>query len=251
MAQRLAPGNAARKTLGIMEMKSTRRTFLGGAALGVSLPFETVAAFAEASPVFPADYRFRFTAEAAGQPAGQHWIAIERNRNAGRLLARSESRLLLPQRLRSGIPPEPLAFEHNVEETWVGGWLHGLVSDSRIGPARHRVRAWRKDGALRGTRDDRRFAISGYLMTASGWHRDTPRAEGLVDTVDGKLKRVRSLRRHPETVLTGWGTVEATRWTLVGEIVRELWYDAAGRLIRFALPAPSGLTVTATATEGT
>ena len=34
-----------------------------------------------------------------------------------------------------------------------------------------------------------------------------------------------------------------------GEIDRDLWYDSAGRLIRFAFPAPSDLTVTFTATE--
>lgn len=232
-----------------MEIKSTRRTFLCGIALAASSPAATIAAPAEASPVFPGDYRLRFTAEAADRPVGQHWIAIERDRQAGHLVVRSESRLLLPHRLHSDTPPEPLSFEHKAQETWIGGWLHELVSDSRFGSRRHRVRAWREDSALQGFRDDHRFAISGYLITASGWHRDTPRAEGLLDAVDGRLKRIRGLRRRTEPVLTGWGTEAATRWRLVGEIDRALWYDGAGRLIRFSFPAPSGLTVTLTATE--
>ncbi len=216
-----------------MESAVTRRRLLAG------LPYllaGTLLRPAVAAPVFPEDYRLRFTAEVAGAPAGTHLIALSRDQ--GRLTARSESRLLLPPADPAGGAPR--AFRHFAEETWAEGWLQGLVSDSRIGARRHQVRAWRRDKALRGTRDGQRFTISGYLMTASGWHRDTPRAQSLVDAVDGRLKRVRGHRRGRETVETGWGPVTAERWVLVGELQRELWYDAAGRLIRFALPTPGG-----------
>ncbi|WP_162906901.1 DUF6134 family protein [Algihabitans albus] len=222
---------------------------MSAAAAGLALPSFAKVSTAGASPVFPADYRLRFAAEAAGRPAGEHCITVERDARTARLLVRNESRLLLPQRLPSGALTEPLAFEHLAEETWAEGWLQGLVSDSRIGRQRHHVRAWRQDQVLRGTRDGRSFSISGYLMTTSGWHRDTPKAEGLVDAVDGRLKRVHGLKQRSEPVPTGWGPVETTRWTLIGEIERDFWYDGTGRLIRFALPAPSGIAVTATAAE--
>ena len=232
-----------------MEMYPTRRSLLAGLGAGLATACLARPSSSRASPVFPADYSLRFAAEAASQPAGDHRLTVQRNSQTGRLTVRSESRLFLPNRTQSNGLTAPLAFEHFAEETWADGWLHGLVSDSRVGSSRHQVRAWRQGRALRGTRDGRGFALSGYLMTASGWHRDTPLAEGLVDAVDGKIKRVHGLKRASEQVQTGWGPVEATRWTLSGELRRELWYDAEGRLIRFALPAPSGIAVTATAQE--
>ncbi len=219
-----------------MENRLSRRCLLALLAGAAAWPRRGAAA-----PVFPADHAIDYLAEAQGAPAGTHRIAIARGE--GSLVARSESRLLLPQSEGA-----PLPFEHFAEETWRAGWLQGLVADTRLGDRRHRVRARRRDGALRGTRDGHGFAITGYLMTASGWHRDTPQADGLVDAVDGRLKRVRGARRGWETVETGWGPVEAERWTLVGELPRELWYDEPGHLIRFALPAPGGAVV-ATAVE--
>jgi hypothetical protein len=229
---------------------ATRRQALRIAVAGALLPALPLAAGlaprrASAAPVFPADYAIRYAVAAPGLPeGGSHRLSVARG--AGVLLARSESRLLLPR--RDG-PPVP--FVHFCEETWDGGWLHGLVSDTRIGPVRHRVRAWRRGDALRGTRDGYGFSISGYLLTASAWHRDTPTADGLVDPVDGKVKRVRGARRGRESVETGWGPRAAERWTLAGELSRELWYDAGGRLLRFALPAPGdpGAALVATAAE--
>ena len=232
-----------------MEIPTTRRSLLAGFVAGLTAACVARPQSSRASPVFPADYSLRFTAESAGRAAGDHRLTVQRNGRSGHLTVRSESRLLLPDRAQSGDLTAPLAFEHFAEETWTSGWLQGLVSDSRIGPRRHQVRAWRQGRVLRGVRDGQAFALSGYLMTASGWHRDTPLADGLVDAVDGKIKRIHGLKRSSEQIQTGWGSVDATRWTLVGELDRELWYDAEGRLIRFALPAPSGIAVTATAQQ--
>ncbi|MEX0759282.1 MAG: DUF6134 family protein, partial [Tistlia sp.] len=132
---------------------------------------------------------------------------------------------------------------HSAEERWRDGWLYGLDSRTRIGERRHRLRSARDELALRGTRDGLAFSVSGYVVPSSLWHPETPRLEALLDSVTGRSRVIRG-RRGPRQSVALWpagaGRVEATRWRVGGELRRELWYDAGGRLVRARFPAPDG-----------
>src|SRR3546814_8065561 len=81
-------------------------------------------------------------------------------------------------------------FTHRAEEVWRRGWLHSLVSATDDDGTLWRLQAERSDDALRGRVNDVAFSVSGFIVPASLWHRDTTKSRALLDTIDGRLKMV-------------------------------------------------------------
>ena len=186
---------------------------------------------AGACPVFPADGELDFLVLRRGVAIGSHRIRFARA--AGRFVVRSDIEF---ETAPPGAPPDaaPTRYVHHAVEVWVGGWLHAVVSDTDDGGRRYRLRAERRDGIFQGTINGRAFTASGYLIPSSLWHRDTPASEALFDVVDGRLKVVHPRFIGRDRVPGPGGRVEAKHYVLVGELPRELWYDADCGLVRAA-----------------
>ncbi len=188
---------------------------------------------ARACPVFPADGTLDFLVLRHGAVIGTHRIRFSREN--GRLVVRSDVEI------ETALPGAPRArYVHHAEEVWVEGWLHAVVSDTDDDGRRHRLRAERRNGVFQGTIDGAAFTVSGYIVPSSLWHRDTPISEALFDTAEGRVKRVRPRLIGREWVPGPGGRVEAKRYTLVGELPRELWYDLDCNLVRAAWLARDG-----------
>ncbi len=188
---------------------------------------------ARACPAFPADGELDFLVLRHGVAIGSHRIRFARA--AGRFVVRSDIEF---ETAPPGAPPA--RYTHHAEEVWVGGWLHAVVSDTDDGGRRIRLRAERRDGIFQGTINGSAFTASGYLIPSSLWHRDTRFSEVLFDVVDGRLKVVHPRFLGRERVPGPGGRVEAEHYALVGELPRELWYDADCGLVRAAWRARDG-----------
>jgi hypothetical protein len=60
------------------------------------------------------------------------------------------------------------------------------------------------------------------------------RATLVMDTGTGKLLHVTVTPGAEEMVATGGGSVKATRYAMTGDMQRDLWFDEAGRLLKFS-----------------
>lgn len=212
----------------------TRRRFCRGAgrslAAGLTLAWAPSAA---ARLVFPDDGTLAYLVSRNDQVVGERRQSI--SRASGDLVVR------LDQSLAVGPAGRPFyRLEQHVEEVWHDGWLHALVSDTEEDGRLWRVRAERRNGVFGGLANGLDFTVSGYAITSTFWHRDTPTQEALLDVVDARVKLIRG-RLVGEETLSRRGRDLATKHYLIhGQLNSHLWYDEDCRLVRLRTPLRDG-----------
>jgi hypothetical protein len=81
---------------------------------------------------------------------------------------------------------------------------------------------------------------AGHLVAPATVYPSNPFDPGIVnatllmDTGSGKLLHVTVTPGAEETITAGGGPVQARRYAVTGDLQRDLWFDAAGRLLQFA-----------------
>jgi hypothetical protein len=208
---------------------------LGGTAAGFGLGFAAPAA--AACDLFPQHKGWRFLVLRHGNVIGEHVFTFSRRHGDFVVEVAIDIAVDL-----LGITV--FRFTHRAEEVWRKGWLHALTSATDDDGRLWRVRAERRDGALRGSVNDVGFDVSGFLVPASLWHRDTTMSQALLDTIDGRVKVVQAKALGEERVEADGSTVAAKHYSLSGQIEREVWYDADCAIARVTFPARDGSLIT-------
>lgn len=131
-------------------------------------------------------------------------------------------------------------YRHNAEESWQAGRLEAFVGDTNDDGARYLVRAERVDGIFEGRVNGQSFTVSGFVVPASFWHRDTPASQVLWDGVDGMVKVIQGQDWGSELIEVQGEIVETRRFELAGQIQRILWYDKHCALVRMSFLARDG-----------
>lgn len=207
-----------------------------GAALGGLLG--AAGSPARACPLFPRDDGWRFLVLRHGNVIGEHRFTFSR-RNGDDFVVEVAIDISV------GLLGVTLfRFTHRAEEVWRDGWLQSLVSATDDDGTLWRVESERREGALRGTVNDVGFDVSGFVIPASLWHRDTPRTQVLFGTIDGRVKVVNSEDLGEERVKAGGRQVEAHHWRLSGELERDIWYGPDCGIARVTFPARDGSLIT-------
>ena len=208
------------------------------ASLGVLAGLALPAGPASARLVFPRDGVMDYLALRHDEVVGRQKLRF--SRDSGDFTVRRDVELEL--RRLGGLA---YRFVHHSEEVWADGWLSGLVSDTDDDGARWRVRAERnEEGVFEGVVNGLHFTVSGYAITSSLWHRDTPTQEALLDVIDARVKLIRARDLGLEKIDLRGEAVEARHYSIWGEIQREVWYDADCNLVRVALPVLEGMPIT-------
>lgn len=200
-----------------------------GGVVGAVLP----AGPAAACRVFPADGTLDFTVQRNGDAIGFHRIRFARE--GGRFLVRTDVGLEVRH-----LGAVTYRYTHHAEETWSEGWLTGLVSDTDDDGRRYRLRAETRGGVFQGKVNGAGFTVSGYIIPASLWHRDTPAVEALLGTSDGLVKLVRGRRLGQVEIMVQGRAIQADHFALSGEMNHHLWYDADCTLARVGLIGRDG-----------
>ncbi|HEX9792123.1 MAG TPA: DUF6134 family protein [Kiloniellales bacterium] len=213
----------------------TRRTVLAGLA-GAGAALMLPPGLARAERVFPAAGRVEFIGRRQRAVAGTYRFRFAQQ--SGRFTVRTDIDL----DVRSG-GATLWRYVHHAEEVWLAGWLDAVVTDTSDDGRRFQVRAERQAGIFTGTVNGAAFTVSGYIIPASLWHRDTPGSQVLFDTVDGRVKVVRSTLLGREAVPAGTATVSARHFAITGGLIRDVWYDAEFGLVRIALPGRDGVPI--------
>lgn len=118
------------------------------------------------------------------------------------------------------------SFKHSSVEKWNGGKLQQISSNTNDDGEPHQLKTAGK-GAL----------------PASLWNDDIVRSGKLLNTIDGKIMKVRVADLGSETVKTKRGAIAAHHYRMSGDLARDLWYDADGNLAQVAFKADDGSTV--------
>jgi len=117
-------------------------------------------------------------------------------------------------------------FQHESVETWKSGKLQQVSSKTNDNGKPHQLKS-AGNGAL----------------PASLWNDDVVSSQELINTIDGKMMKVRIADLGNENVETRRGVVATHHYRTSGDLVRDLWYDSKGDLARVAFKADDGSTV--------
>ncbi len=217
-----------------MDRELPRRRLLAAGAAAALLPlFAKGVSAARSSSVFPAAGSLTFGVWRANRRIGAQ--RYDFSEGAGHFTARYASAYSFA--LRSGRFWRYRGFG---EEIWEDGWLASLVCDSARDGEKSKLRLLREGEGLRGKVNGLAISVSGYVVTTSLWHRDTPFTQVLLGHEDGRTKvvNVKSLGR--EEVATPDGALTARRYAMTGELERNLWYAPGARLVKASWPGPEG-----------
>lgn len=135
-------------------------------------------------------------------------------------------------------------FRHDAVERWTDGRLAAFSSSSDDDGKHREVELVAENGRLLGRYNDNPVDLPGDLIPASLWHPGTVQATVLLDPIRGRDRRVEVTDRGLETVAAAGGEIEARHYAMTGQITRDLWYDADGRLVLVRFPAKDGSQIT-------
>jgi hypothetical protein len=114
-------------------------------------------------------------------------------------------------------------FEHDSHETWRDGRLATLTSTTNDDGEAHQVNLANADG-----------------FPASLWNDGILEQTMLLNTVDGRSMATSVVHVGPETIQAKGQAVPAHHYRLLGDLERDLWYDASGMLVKVAFTADDG-----------
>ena len=212
-----------------------RRSFLSGAAAGLAVAaLPPGLALAQLFPP-PGEITYRVLRE--GERIGSHRMAFLRDGTD--FIARTD----IDVRVRV-LGLTAFRYRLKAEETWRDGWLVGLRSRTNDDGDRYELEGERSEGALRLRVNGRRMSVSGYVLTSSLWHRDTPREQALLDIAKGRVRLIKGVLEGEEQVPVEGGKVTAKHYSITGELRRDVWYDDRFRLVRVEFPAKDGSWIT-------
>ncbi len=209
-----------------------RRRFLTGSALlaGAGL----VSPPTMARRLFPADVVDRYGAWQGERVVGRQEISFKREPGQFVVDVKIDMRFVAP-----GVGD--VSYSHESREVWQAGWLQALESQTRVDGRVQSVHAERRGGSLMVDGSDvRSFQVSTYLVPSSLWHRDSRLADAFLDVENGSVLFVRPRYVGRQTLQQGAAVVEARRYTMRGQLNREIWYDADCVLVRWDLPTADG-----------
>lgn len=135
-------------------------------------------------------------------------------------------------------------FHLEATEEWRAGSLQRLVARSNDDGERRLIEARLEGERLLVLRNGRPSELPPDLLPATLWHPDTARQSALLDPVKGRLRTIAVADRGPEVIEIGGRKVAARRYSITGEMTREVWYGPDGMLLQMRFPAKDGSTVT-------
>lgn len=131
-------------------------------------------------------------------------------------------------------------FIHASKEVWKNGQLVSLSSttdDDGTAKELNAAAAGSKftlDSKVKGA--ERRQHADGPLIPASLWKRDIVTQSRVLNTLDGTVMKIDVEDMGQDTVQAGGADVQAHHYSITGELTRELWFNAAGDLVRIRFP---------------
>jgi hypothetical protein len=130
-------------------------------------------------------------------------------------------------------------FAHEGHELWRHDRLVSMDTRTNDDGTKH-VISLRAEGETYRISVDGRDVVVPRMSLGSLWRADYPADGTMLDTVDGSLLKVRSRIIGEEKIPTASGEVSARHFEIRGDLVRDIWFDSAGALLRLLFPADDG-----------
>lgn len=131
-------------------------------------------------------------------------------------------------------------FEQEEHEVWQGGHLARLDSKTDDDGKDRSLHVKADGNALDVDGSAAKYRAPLQVVPASLWNPATVQQTELLNTIDGKMMKVAVRDVGRETVKVAGQPVTATHYAITGDLKRDLWYDARGRLVQVAFLGDDG-----------
>jgi len=131
-------------------------------------------------------------------------------------------------------------FAHTAEEEWKGGELARLTARTDDDGDDRVVDLKLQDGKLKGTYNGQAKEFPLGIIPASFWHPDTVKQTQLLDQVKARYRKISVKDMGIEKISIRGQQIEAHRYSVTGQIKRELWYGLDGKLEKLEFPGKDG-----------
>jgi hypothetical protein len=198
--------------------------------------------FAFAAPAFaetpmPADGLHEYVIKRNGEPIGT--LKIDFRRDGRRLVAKSNYSIKI--KLLSIVL---YRYDKVMTETYQDGTLIAYETGIDDNGTKSEVRVSRSPDGLAIVHPKGRLSVALGLLPSTYWPTATVNQTRLIDSSDGVLVSVKTSEPTTENLDIDGRGVTAKRYTMSGDLKRELWYDANdGTWLKLKMKASDGSTL--------
>ena len=135
------------------------------------------------------------------------------------------------------------SMDYRSNARWRDGKLIALDARTDDEGAIKTVSARRDGPSLRIVAPDGSEGVAGDILPTNHWNVAATRQTEVLNTISGRVNRVRMRDLGAETVVAEGREIEARRWTYTGELQNEVWYDRDGRWVKMRFQGKDGSTI--------
>lgn len=193
----------------------------------------TAASFVTGFQAQAASETLNYTVTRDGSSIGTHSVAIDTNGANTQVEVNTDIEVKV-------LFVTAYQFKHESKEVWNAGQLVSLNSTTNDDGTDKALNVKAENGKI--TADstvqgqERRQHADATTLPASLWNPETVKQSALLNTLDGVVMKVQVEDKGMENVSAGGSDVSAHRYSITGELTRDLWFDAKGRLVRMQFP---------------
>ncbi|MFD1379834.1 DUF6134 family protein [Fodinicurvata halophila] len=188
-------------------------------ALALMLTLVVAPAFAEV----PESKALKFQVQRDGSDIGTHTLRFEEKGE--------ELHVHVNIELEVRIAFVPVyTYSHRNHEVWRDGRLVSLSSETDDDGTTYRVEAEATEEGLQvESSEEGSFTAPADILTTSYWNPEAMEREQLLDTQYGRIVDLEIEERGRESLETLEGSVQATRYSVSGDLDMDIWYDVDGQ----------------------
>ncbi len=177
-----------------------------------------------------------FSVARNGTPVGNHRISIERR--GAELTVNSSFEITVNVLFFTAY-----RYRYESSSIWHRGCLVALEAVTNDNGEVSRVEARRVGDELRIEGPSGIVSHQPGLYPTEHWHAGVLAAESVLNTISGKVNRVRIEAAGDDMVIVDGKPHPARRYVYRGELENEVWYDDEGRWVRMRFRAKDGSTI--------
>jgi len=205
-----------------------------GAVLSVSPPLPSQIPDLDPRALYGGDIMFDVVRK--GSKVGEHRMTFTKDAN-GDLNVHAEFHLAVEV-----LFIKAYTFDYTAHEIWRGKQLVALASKADDDGEVTEIKARVEDGLLKINSSKHGDTLaSSWLFATNHWNRGQVESTALINTLTGKIDRVKIENVGLETIGTASGPVDATHFRYTGELHdTDTWYDSEGRWVKMSFKAKDG-----------
>jgi len=135
-------------------------------------------------------------------------------------------------------------YDHSSNERWMDGRLIALTSQTDDNGTKHHLNVDSNDNKLIAAAGGKEISLDANTIPASLWNSKLVSQTAILDTVDGKMKRISVVDLGMENISVRGQATKARHFSTHGQLEHDLWYDEHDHLVQLQLTGSDGSVIT-------